>query len=43
MDTTAFLKSKQFKILFPFTVILGVIILVRTGYEFGQWLHQVMN
>ncbi|MDN3677434.1 hypothetical protein QWY90_08895 [Flavobacterium paronense] len=43
METQKFLKSKQFKILLPFVVILGIIILVRAGYDFGQWLHHFIN
>ena len=43
METQNFLKSKQFKILLPFIVILGVITIVRAGYEFGQWLQHTIN
>lgn len=43
METQNFLKSKQFKILLPFAIILGITIIVKAGYHFGQWLHQVIN
>jgi len=43
METQNFFKSKQFKILVPFVVILGIIYLFKSGYVFGQWLHTVLN
>ena len=43
MERQNFFKSKYFKILIPFIVILGIIYLVKKGYHFGQWLHQAIN
>jgi len=43
METQNFLKSKQFKILLPFVVILGIIIIARAGFDFGEWLKDVIN
>lgn len=43
METQSFFKSKTFKFLIPFTVILGIIVLIKSGYHFGQWLFHVIN
>lgn len=43
MKTTAFLKSKQFQFLLPLVVILGIITIAKSGYDFGQWLQHVIN
>ena len=43
METQNFLKSKQFQILLPFVVILGIIIIAKAGYHFGQWLQHTIN
>ncbi len=43
METQNFLKSKQFKILLGFAIVLGILILARAGYEFGQWFYQATN
>lgn len=43
MKTESFLKSREFKFLLPFIVVLGIIQLAKTGYIFGQWLHQIVN
>ncbi len=40
-------KSKQYqnmlKFLLPLVVVLGVIIIFRGGYEFGQWLYHIRH
>jgi hypothetical protein len=37
-------RQKAFmKILIPMIVVLGVIIIAKAGYDFGQWLHQAVN
>jgi hypothetical protein len=43
METQNFFKSKQFKILFILAVTIGLIIIARAGYDFGQWLQHVLN
>lgn len=43
METQNFLKSKNFKTLMPFVVVLGSINLFKLGYAFGQWLENVLN
>ena len=43
MESPNFLKSKQFQILLPFVVILGIITIAKAGYAFGQWFHQAIN
>lgn len=43
METQNFLKSNQFKILLSFAVVLGICIIARAGYDFGQWLKHVIN
>lgn len=43
MEIQKFLKSKQFKILLPFAIILGIVMIAEAGYDFGQWLKQVIN
>ena len=36
-------KKNFMKILIPMLVVLGIIIIAKAGYHFGQWLHAVMN
>lgn len=43
MKTSHFLQSKAGKFLLPFVVLLGIIYLVKVGYNFGQWLHLAIN
>jgi len=43
MKKEEFFKSKGFKILLPIIVVALVIAIWRNGYEFGQWLHGVLN
>ena len=43
METHNFFKSKEFKILLPFILILGIISIAKAGYHFGQWLYQIVN
>jgi len=43
MTKEEFLKSKPFKILFPVMLVALVIALWRNGYEFGQWLFDILN
>ncbi len=43
MTKEEFLKSNYFKILFPVVVAALIIVIWRNGYEFGQWLHSVLN
>lgn len=43
MGIQKFLKSKQFKILVGFAIVLGIIIITRAGYDLGQWFHQAIN
>lgn len=43
MEIQNFFKSKQFKFLIPFIVVLGIIYLAKTGYHFGQWLQLTLN
>jgi hypothetical protein len=43
METQSFLKSKTFKFLISFTVILGIIVLIKFGYHLGQWLFHAIN
>jgi len=43
METLNFLKSKPSKVLIGFVIVLGVIIIAKTGYSIGQWLHQLVN
>lgn len=40
MTKEDFLKSNLFKILFPMIVLLSVVIIVKSGYDFGQWLYK---
>lgn len=43
METHYSLKSKQFKMLLGLAVVLGIIIIAKAGYDFGQWFHQAIN
>ena len=43
MAKEEFFKSNYFKILFPLIVVALAIALWRNGYEFGQWLHRILN
>ena len=43
MTKEEFLKSNNFKILFPVVVAALIIALWRNGYEFGQWLYGMLN
>lgn len=44
MTTSHSTRQKTFmKILIPIVVVLGVIIIAKAGYDFGQWLHQAVN
>lgn len=43
MTKEEFLKSNYFKILLPVLLVALVIALWRNGFEFGQWLHQIMH
>ncbi len=43
METTTLLKSKTFKLLLPFVVILGLISIAKSGYIFGQWLYAAIH
>jgi len=43
MTKEEFFKSNYFKILFPVVVAALIIALWRNGYEFGQWLHKILN
>jgi hypothetical protein len=43
MENQSFFKSKLFKILLPIVVVLGIINIAKSGYLFGQWLHNVLN
>ncbi len=43
METHNFLKSKQFKMLLGFAIVLGILIIAKAGYDFGQWFHQAIN
>jgi len=36
-------NSGFLKILIPFVVIYTIIYLVKTGYAFGQWFHELVN
>lgn len=43
METQNSFKSKIYKILIPFVVVLGSIYLLKSGYDFGQWLKNLLN
>ena len=47
MTQEDFFASKEtrnlFKILIPFIVIYGAIVIFRGGYEFGKWLYMIQN
>lgn len=43
MTKEEFFKSNYFKILLPVIVAALIIALWRNGYEFGQWLHRILN
>jgi hypothetical protein len=43
MNKEEFLKSKYYKILMPILIVALSISLWRNGYEFGQWLHKVLD
>jgi hypothetical protein len=43
MTQEEFFKSKGFKILLPVILAALVIVLWRNGFEFGQWLHRILN
>jgi len=43
METHNFLKSKQFKMLLGVAGVLGIIIIAKAGYDFGQWFYQAIN
>lgn len=43
METQNFLKSKTSKILWGMILVFSVIVLAKSGYVFGQWLHQAIN
>lgn len=43
MKTQGFLKSDQYKFLLGLVIVLGVIVIAKAGYGFGQWLHQAIN
>ncbi|WP_255700828.1 hypothetical protein [Flavobacterium anseongense] len=43
METHNFLKSKQFKMLLGLAIVLGIIIIAKAGYDFGQWFYQTTN
>lgn len=37
------LKSQNFRIVFTFIIVLGIIGLAKNGYRFGQWLYAAMH
>jgi len=43
MEIQNFLKSKQFKMLLGLAIVLGILIIAKAGYEFGQWFYQAIN
>ena len=43
MEIQNFLKSKQFKMLLGLAIFLGILIIAKAGYEFGQWFYQAIN
>ncbi|MCC7297527.1 MAG: hypothetical protein IT244_04275 [Bacteroidia bacterium] len=46
METTSkneFLKSKWMKFLLPLAAAVLIIAIFQNGYDFGQWLHKVLN
>jgi hypothetical protein len=43
MNTQNLLKSKQSKFVLGMAIVIGIIVIAKSGYAFGQWLHQVMN
>jgi hypothetical protein len=43
MTKKEFLASNYFKVGFPVLLAALLITLWRDGYEFGQWLHKVLN
>lgn len=43
MTKEEFLKSNKFKIAIPVVLTAMVIFLWQRGYEFGQWLYNVIN
>lgn len=43
METKNFLKSTEIKILSGFVIVLGIIIIAKAGFDFGQWLKQVID
>jgi hypothetical protein len=42
MTKEEFFKSKWFKILLPIVLVWSVTVIVRGGYETGQWLYRLM-
>ena len=43
MENQSFFKSKYFKFILPFVIVLGIIYLFKSGYKFGQWLYLMIN
>ncbi len=43
MEIQNFLKSKQGKFLWGMILILSIVYIVKSGYLFGQWLHEAIN
>jgi len=43
MKKDEFLNSGYFKIFLPLLIVAGILILFQRGYDFGQWLHGVLN
>ncbi len=43
MPKVEFLKSNYAKILLPILMVALAIAICRNGYEFGQWLHRILN
>lgn len=38
-----FLNSKSFKVMLPIIIVALAIGLWKNGYQFGQWLHEVLH
>jgi hypothetical protein len=43
METQNFLKSKQAKFLIGLAIVFGILLIAKAGYDFGQWLQDVLN
>lgn len=43
METHKILKSKSFKIVVSLFIVYAIILLVKSGHHFGQWLQHTIN